>query len=380
MKCDIVIPIWNQLESTKECMDNLIKNTHYPYRLILVDNGSDDDTRLYLEGLKADRFLDVKLICNDKNLGFVKAVNQGLRASDAPYVCILNNDTIPAPGWLEKMIRFADLHKEAGLLNPQCAGHGNAGHGNAAINEHARILEKNEDKYMEMNQCFGYCMLIKRELIDKIGYLDEAFGIGGYDDTDYSMRAHKAGYACVNVHSSYVYHKQHMSFNAMGDREKLVSLGQAAYFKKWPRHLRIGIAFSLKDDAPDQDLENLFRGVLFLAREWCWVNFWIFGDIEKSKARISKISQKIAMPLHQNIKYNFLPSRFKKMQLLIRLAERAFGTKRRKKYDIFFANDRGTLSFLNSFFFLHSTRIAAFDPGHDMVKDLDTVISKLRGG
>ena len=74
---------------------------------------------------------------------------------------------------------------------------------------------------MEMNQCQGFCMLIKREVIERIGYLDERFGIGGFDDTDYSMRAYRAGYKSVSVYSSYVYHKEHKSFDKIGKRKKI---------------------------------------------------------------------------------------------------------------------------------------------------------------
>ena len=76
MKCDIIIPIWNQVESTKECIEYLINNTSFPYSLILVDNGSDRKTKEYLETLR-DR---ATLIRNEKNEGFVKAINQGLKS------------------------------------------------------------------------------------------------------------------------------------------------------------------------------------------------------------------------------------------------------------------------------------------------------------
>ena len=218
MSCDIIIPIWNQLEFTRDCIDSVIRNTNYPYRIILVDNASDDETRLYLEGLRfKGQGPEIILIRNDVNAGFVKAVNQGLKISDAEYVCVLNNDTVAAPGWIRRMIDFAEAHNDVGLINPQCDGHGAM-----AIDEYAKSLERNKGIYMEMNQCQGFAMLVKREVIKKIGYLDEAFGIGGFDDTDYSMRAHKAGYRSVAIYDAYVYHRLHASFDKAGDREEWV--------------------------------------------------------------------------------------------------------------------------------------------------------------
>ena len=88
MSCDIIIPVWNQLELTKECIEHVVKNTHYPYRFIIIDNGSEEQTAVYLKGLNRNSKPEVTLIRNDSNLGYVKAVNQGLRASRADYVCV----------------------------------------------------------------------------------------------------------------------------------------------------------------------------------------------------------------------------------------------------------------------------------------------------
>ncbi len=378
MKCDIIIPVWNQLDYTTKCIKNIIKNTSYPYRLILIDNASDAETRRYLEGLadpkRVPHKIDATIIRNEKNLGFVKAVNQGLKISDAPYVCVMNNDTIPGPGWLETMIEFGQTHADVGLMNPQCNGHQNT-----PIDVYAKMLkEKNSGKYMEMNQCQGFCMLIKREVIDKIGYLDESFGIGGFDDTDYSMRAFRAGYRCVSVHSSYVYHRQHVSFKAMGDRKVLVAEGERAYFKKWPRHLRIAVAFSVIAGTKDEELENLLETVLFLAREWCWVNLWILGEEGSVKSRVEAASRSIDMPLHQNIKLNVLPSRGGNIQVLIRLIERSFGTKRRKRYDSVLVDDRRLFSLLRGFRFIHGVPIHLVEFKKDILQDVGNLVIKLR--
>ena len=75
MKCDIIIPVWNQLEVTKDCVDSIIRNTKYPFRLVIIDNASDKKTTDYLDSLKADKRLGLLLIRNEKNFGFVKAVN-----------------------------------------------------------------------------------------------------------------------------------------------------------------------------------------------------------------------------------------------------------------------------------------------------------------
>jgi len=374
MKCDIIIPIWNQLEFTKDCIGHIIKNTLYPYRLILIDNASDAPTKQYLEGLKRDSAQEVTLIRNESNLGFVKAVNQGLKISSSPYVCIMNNDTVPAPGWLERMVEFAESHADVGLINPQCSGHGNM-----PIDFYARSLARYKDKYMEMNQCQGWCMVVKREVVDRIGYLDESFGIGGFDDTDYSMRAGLSGYRCVNLHSAYVYHREHATFNAMGDRKTLVSKGEEEYFKKWPRHLRMGLIFSLDGRKDDAEIKNLLDTVLFLARDWCWINLWIFGDAESNRKKISMVSERIGMPLHQNVKMNFFSSRFKDIHILTKVIERSFGTKKRKRYDLVLSDDENTARLLNLFSPLCRTSAHAVTFKGNVIPGLKNMLKEIRG-
>lgn len=375
MKCDIIIPVWNQLEHTKTCIDHILKNTRYPYRLILIDNASEARTKSYLESIAgaSKGSPEITLIRNEENTGFVKAVNQGLKVSDSPYVCVMNNDTIPAPRWLEIMVRFAESHPEIGIVNPQCNREPSI-----PFEEHAKALEANGDKYMEMNQCFLFCALIKREVIKRIGYLDEAFGMGCYDDTDYSMRAGLAGYRCVSLHSSYVHHTEHVSFRALGDMKKVVAECERKFLEKWPRHLRVGAAFSVNAATRDVAVENFLKGVLFLAREWCWMNLWIFGDEPAAKERIARVGARIGMPLHQNIKYNYLPASGKRAQVLVRVLERSFGTKARKQYDAVIVADERLFRFLNIFRVIHGVNIYLLKSYEAMEEGLRAALSAAR--
>ncbi|MDD5438883.1 MAG: glycosyltransferase family 2 protein [Candidatus Omnitrophica bacterium] len=328
-QCDIVIPVWNQRDATRECLEHIAGSTDVPYRVIIIDNGSGSETRDYLAEFSRHHAEDVVLVRNENNLGFIKAVNQGMRLSDAPYVCIMNNDTIPGRGWLGRLIDFARTHDDVGLVNPLCGGH--QAHG-AGIDEYADRVAGNDGKFMEMNQCQGFCMLIKREVIDRIGYLDERFGMGGFDDTDYSMRAHKAGYRSIALHSAYVYHKEHTSFRAMGDRKAIQAEAEKEYFKKWPRHLRVAFAVSVRTDTQDEAIRNMLLSALMLAREWCWMNLMIAGG-EGIEGRIRDVMRSMDFPEHQNIKISYLPRSAGVVHVFVRIAERAFGTKRRKKYD-----------------------------------------------
>ena len=339
---DIIIPVWNQAEATRDCLEHIISNTEYPYRLIIIDNGSGDETKNYLESFKKEHSDKVLLIRNEQNDGFVKAVNQGMRSSNADYICIMNNDTLPAKRWLSELVSFAESHEKVGLLNPLSSGHIPR---KISVNEYAQDVAKNKDVYMEMNQCQGFCMLVKRAVVDKIGYMDERFGVGGFDDTDYSMRAHKAGYRSVCVHSSYVFHKEHQSFNAMGDRKKIQSQYEKEYFKKWPRHLRIPMILSISDNTLDSEIARFLELGLYLARQWCWINMWFFSR-KNPAARIESVKRELKFPLHQNIKVNFLNENIKFAEIIVRVLERSIGSKRRKKYDLLICRNGVLADFL----------------------------------
>jgi glycosyltransferase involved in cell wall biosynthesis len=82
--CDIIIPIWNQMSLTKRCLESIREKTGIPYRLILIDNGSEEETRQYLASLAGNGGWRGVLIRNDENLGYIRAINQGLRVSTAP--------------------------------------------------------------------------------------------------------------------------------------------------------------------------------------------------------------------------------------------------------------------------------------------------------
>ncbi len=237
--CDIVIPVWNAPAATAECVNSIIARTHSPYRLIIIDNGSDKETADYLIGLKDEAGLDLELIRNDSNLGFVKAVNQGIKASGAGYVCLMNNDTIAEDGWLEEMIRIAQSAKEVGIVNPSSNTFGQEPIGENA-EKYASRLRQLSGQTQELYSARGFCMLIKRELIDAIGLFDETFGIGYFEETDFSLRAYKAGFRTVRAKGAYVYHKEQTSFRELKDNDAIFAENEKIFFERWPRPLRIG--------------------------------------------------------------------------------------------------------------------------------------------
>lgn len=238
-RCDIIIPVWNQLGVTKACIDSIVKHTDYPYRLIIIDNGSDPETREYLDGLKGEKYLGLLLIHNEKNLGFVKAVNQGLRISDAQYICIMNNDTIATDGWLEEMIEVMSSDPRIGILNPSSNTSNQSPDRGEPIDDYASGLKRFKLQVQELSVCRGFCMLMRREVLEKVGLFDESFNIGYFEETDYCKRARREGYMLSRAKASYVYHNESSTFRTLEEREKLFKDNEKLYFNKWGRPVRL---------------------------------------------------------------------------------------------------------------------------------------------
>ena len=244
----IVMLTYNQLEDTKLCVESLFKHTtDVNYELIFVDNGSTkDDTKTYLETLKKEHS-NIKTIFNEENLGFACANNQGIEISEGEYVLLLNNDVILTDGWLSRMINVAESDDKIGVVAP-CTNHASgrqvvsfAGteEDDEGIQKFAKdLLLKNAGVWNSVSRIIGFCMLIKREVLFKVGVLDEMFGPGGYEDYDYCMRVKHEGYDIVIAFDTFIFHigGKGYSSNDM-DYMDLRSKNIELLIDKWTRNI-----------------------------------------------------------------------------------------------------------------------------------------------
>ncbi len=230
-RTSVVVLVWNALEYVRQCADSLLEHTGDDCELIFVDNGSEQDTRDYLAELggRSDR---VRIIYNGENLGFAAGNNVGMAAAQGRYICLLNSDVVVTEGWLERLIAVSEAKPGVGLVGPvtnsitggqklEAVSYDQetlAGLGDFAA-EYAKAHEGQSESALWV---VGFCVLIKREVIERIGGLDEGFGRGNYEDTDYCLRAFLAGYSSVVAKDSFVHHFGSRSFVAGGvdyDRE-----------------------------------------------------------------------------------------------------------------------------------------------------------------
>jgi GT2 family glycosyltransferase len=234
-----VVIVWNQLALTKACLDSLKKNTLYPFRLIIVDNASSQETKVYLQKFAEDKTMEVTLIRNENNLGFVKAANQAMRASTSPYLCLLNNDTLVYPGWLSEMVKVAETKREIGLINPSSNTLGQRPRPDETNEEFAKELTGQSGAYAELGQVSGFCLLVKRPVIEQIGLFDEIFGLGQFEDIDYSRRAQAAGFICVRAKAAYIYHLEKQSFLQHKKFDQDFLKNREIFEKRWGKPKRL---------------------------------------------------------------------------------------------------------------------------------------------
>ena len=241
MKCDIIIPVWNLLDLTRECFESINLNTRYPYKIIIIDNGSENATKNYLEDLSS-RDSRISLIRNEENLGFVKANNQGIKVSDSPYLCLLNNDTLVQDGWLSEMVRIIEDNKDIGIVNPasNTMGHKPVNDSLGVLERYAReTKERFSDKFIELGSASGFCLFTKRGVTDRIGNFNEKYGLGYFEDSDFSQRAKKQGYKIVCALGSYVYHREGSSFKSLNGSKGLFEKNREIFFDQFGKPKRV---------------------------------------------------------------------------------------------------------------------------------------------
>jgi len=233
-KVSIIIPVFNQLEYTKQCLEALIKNTPDElYEVIIVDNASTDGTREFLACFEGD----VKIITNEENLGFAKACNQGAKAASGKYVVFLNNDTVPQPGWLEEMIKVAESDDGVGIVGSKLLyPDGTIQHAGIefinGIPDHphryssSNIPEAN--KLRELDMVTGACLLIKRELFNQLDGFDESYK-NGVEDIDLCLKVREKGFKVIYTPKSVLYHHEGKTPGRFADVAENLQL----FFSRW---------------------------------------------------------------------------------------------------------------------------------------------------
>lgn len=340
--CDLVLLSWNNLALLKRCVGSLLRCTDIPSRLIIVDNGSTEaGLHEYLAALKDSGNVRLKVIFNSLNEGFARGMNKGMRESSAPYVCILNNDIVVAQGWLSEMIKVAENEPSIGIVNPSSNNFGLRFKKDTTLEAFAHGLRKESGRWVEMNACVGFCMLIKREVIEKVGFLDDKYGYAYFEDTDYSRRAQAAGYKCVMAKGCYVYHAEGKSGKFLKNKDETFDRSARIFEERWGRILRVVFLITKKDIFSEEEIARK------VSRELKSHNrVWLFTE------RGTDLG---ALPEHLDLMRADSPRNFFKLKSFWNII------KKKKKFDRIYAQDRTLRVVLRGYAFLRGCEILNFD-------------------
>lgn len=219
-KVAIIILNWNGKKDTIECLESLKHITYPNYEILLVDNGSTDGSVEYFR----ERYPDIEIIENEKNMGYAEGNNVGIRRvmkNGADYMLLLNNDTVVDPEFLGELVNVAENNLRIGFAGPKVYYY-NYDQKKDIINfaggkldmwkgrtYHIGLNEVDSGQYDEIKEVDyveGSCLLLRKEVIKEIGLLDPVY-FAYWEENDLCMRGNKAGYISIFVPKAKIWHK-----------------------------------------------------------------------------------------------------------------------------------------------------------------------------
>jgi len=241
----IVIPAYNAFDELQKCMDSLFIHTNMGTTRIVIINDHSPDERIapYLDSLISK---GISIYHNERNYGFSHNVNLGMSLYKDTDVILLNTDTIVTAGWVEKLIRCAYSDTHIGTVTPFSNSatlcslphfcQDNSLPEGYTIDEYATVIEQcSMHRYPEIPVAVGFCMYIKREVINSIGFFDEDTFQRGYgEENDFCNRAQLAGYRHVLCDDTFIYHSGSASFIST-EKKTLMENHEKIILDRYPR-------------------------------------------------------------------------------------------------------------------------------------------------
>lgn len=246
-KCDIIIPIYNAYECVRECIDSVIKYTDLNQNgLILIDDKSPDERMEELLSEYKKKHPNIEVLYNKVNKGFVGTVNVGMKHSKND-VLLLNSDTEVTKDWLEKIKECAYSKSKVATVTPLSNNATLASVPNSfvpndipegyTLDEMAALVENcSNNEYPEVPTGHGFCLFIKREVLEDVGYFDvESYGRGYGEENDFCFRCLNKGYRHLLCDNTYIFHKESQSFAE--DKKELIEEGLKVLKEKYPKYM-----------------------------------------------------------------------------------------------------------------------------------------------
>lgn len=241
IKVSIIIPVLNKWQYTYHSLSSILENTKgNEYEVIIIDNGSTDETQEMLKRVK-----NIVIHRNKENFGFSRACNLGAEISNGEYLMFLNNDTYVLPKWLEYLLKTFKTHKDAGLVGSKLLFH--TGHlqeagyivwKNKLIENYGRWDNPQKPEYnyvKEVDYCSGASILVKKHLFEEIGGFDTTYSPAYSEDTDLAFKIRSNGYKVLYQPKSEVIHIERVSSGGerAGDFKGYQERHLKQFYERW---------------------------------------------------------------------------------------------------------------------------------------------------
>ena len=234
----IVIPAWNAWEHTERCLGSLRPTLGPGDQVVVVDNGSTDETRASL-----GTYGWLEVVANDENQGFARGCNQGAAEARGGVLVFLNSDTVVPSGWLDELL--APFHMDdVGAVGPRSDNVSGSQQAMAVPDpqEDPRAYVEFAESWRtshrgqtsEARRLIGFCLAVRTSSFRALGGFDERFEIGGFEDDDLCRRLLQSKLRLLIAHGSFVHHRGHASFDANDiDWQVTQAENQVRFEAKW---------------------------------------------------------------------------------------------------------------------------------------------------
>ncbi len=244
---DLIVPVFNAPDVLAKCLDSLIANTDPRHGILVVDDASTDPRIEPMLAEYAARWPHLRCVRLPANLGFPGAVNAGLKMTRGDVV-LINSDTEYSPGWLARMDRcrrsdprihvVCPLSNNATICSVPQFNAKNVLDGRTSIAEMARRVARTSlRRYPRIPTAVGFCMLVTREALERVGLLDTAFGKGYGEEVDWCQRAWAMGCETALCDDAYVYHHGEVTYSAVPEKRSLQEAAEKIVLHRWPGYL-----------------------------------------------------------------------------------------------------------------------------------------------
>jgi GT2 family glycosyltransferase len=234
----IIIPMWNGQAYIEACLTALLAQEYTPTEIIVVDNASTDESARVV----AEKFPQVRLLCHRHNLGFAGGCNTGLKAAKGEVLVLLNQDTCVSPGWLRALCDALQAEKIGVVGSKIYYPDGETlQHAGARLEwplglaKHDGQGEKDTgawDTPRPVEFVTGAALAFRRDLLARIGYLDELFWPGYFEDADFCLRAREAGTEVWYIPQATLIHAESSSFDNQELKSKTYQRGRLRFILK----------------------------------------------------------------------------------------------------------------------------------------------------